>query len=97
MPAWRRNDACKWKKWKFYPGAMTFLITRILLSAVILLCLILFLKVLLMGHKADQPLTGCRKTLIRWAYKFSSFFILLLSMFMFTTWKHLAEEDVNYY
>ena len=29
MPAWRRNDAKYWQKWKFYPGAMTVMLPRI--------------------------------------------------------------------
>ena len=30
-PAFRRDDAPKWQKWKFYPGAMTVLFPRLLM------------------------------------------------------------------
>ena len=28
MPAFRRHDAQKWRKWTFYPGALTLLLPR---------------------------------------------------------------------
>ena len=30
-PAFRRYDGPKWNKWRFYPGAMTMMIPRLLL------------------------------------------------------------------
>ena len=32
MPAFRRTDVHKWRKWRFYPGAMTVVIPRFVLS-----------------------------------------------------------------
>ena len=34
-PAYRRNDAKHWQKWKLYPGALTILIPRVLLIGVL--------------------------------------------------------------
>ena len=38
-PAFRRLDVAKWRRWKFYPGALTLLPLRVILGVLIgLLC-----------------------------------------------------------
>jgi hypothetical protein len=40
-PAFRRFDAVKWRRWKFYPGALTLLPLRVILAVLIgLICFI---------------------------------------------------------
>ena len=40
-PAFRRADAVKWRRWKFYPGALTLLPLRVILAVMIgLICYI---------------------------------------------------------
>jgi hypothetical protein len=40
-PAFRRTDAVKWRRWKFYPGALTLLPLRVILAVLIgLICYI---------------------------------------------------------
>ena len=53
LPAFRRTDAHRWSKWKFYPGAMTVLIPRFLFGVVMgmLVCLCLFF--MLIGQPMD--------------------------------------------
>ena len=73
------------------------MIPRIIFTALILLPLVMVLTVLLMAHKETKPLYGVQRTIIRWAYKVAAYLILFFCMFMFTSYKHLSEEDVNYY
>ena len=49
MPAFRRTDAHKWRKWAFYPGAVTILIPRFFFGVFDVLFLILFVKFILIG------------------------------------------------
>ena len=76
---------------------MTFMFPRAIFTLLMLVPLTMVLVVLLMGHKESEPLYGVRRTVIRWAYKVASFLILFFCMFIFTSYKHLTEEDVNFY
>ena len=49
LPAFRRNDAEKWSKWMFYPGAVTLLIPRFLWALILLVLLCIFVKIGLIG------------------------------------------------
>jgi hypothetical protein len=49
IPAYRRNDAPKWRKWRFYLGAMTVLLPRILISCTFAVIGSLLLKIILLG------------------------------------------------
>lgn len=44
FPAYRRLDVKNWSKWKFYPGAVTVMLIRFLLSFVCIFLLFLFVK-----------------------------------------------------
>lgn len=48
-PAYRRVDALNWRKWRFYPGAVTLFIPRFLLSLVLVVSMYLWATVLLIG------------------------------------------------
>jgi len=66
-PAFRRIDAKNWAKWKFYPGAITMFLTRLILLSVIGTSLVIFIKVLTMNHnfRKDGPIKdGLRKRMI---------------------------------
>ena len=52
MPAFRRDDSKRWAKWKFYPGAVTIMLPRLIFGIVLGLTLCIFLKIMLIG----QPL-----------------------------------------
>jgi hypothetical protein len=65
-----RKDAKYWARWKFYPGAITILVPRIMLGMISLIMLTLIVSLLLIGHNINEPLAdGCRKWLIRNTYK----------------------------
>jgi len=59
-PAFRRYDAVKWRRWKFYPGAVTFLLPRFLLVLGNLVLCWVFTVIFTLGANIDKPLTGCR-------------------------------------
>jgi len=73
LPAFRRNDAPKWQKWRFYPGAMTIMIPRFLFGVCVTLFILLpIVKIALIGQPMHEPITGCRRVLIRWAYRITT-------------------------
>ena len=71
-PAFRRWDAHKWRKWKFYFGAITFMPLRILCSILLVLVCYIFVRIFTIGHsfRGDTPLTGCRKHIVIFLIKF---------------------------
>ena len=74
-----RYDAVTWRKWKFYPGAMFLLIPRMVVAATIFIIAGLVINLFLIGVPHDQPFKrGCRRTLVRWLFKF---FIQVESIF----------------
>ena len=48
-----RKDAVNWSKWKFYPGALTIMIPRILLGVFIAGIGVMIVAILLIGHKKN--------------------------------------------
>ena len=51
-----RSDAPKWTKWKFYPGAVTILLPRLLIGIAFAFILLIVVSVLLIGHKRNDPI-----------------------------------------
>ena len=91
-----RDDALRWRKWMLYPGAMTLMIPRFILAAVIFLTWILTIKVLLLCRNTRVPLQGCRKFLINVV---NYFFLRLFGVFAFFTWHtyyKMREDEVDY-
>jgi hypothetical protein len=69
-PIGRRLDVKKWARWKFYPGAMLFMPTRILLFSTTLLLMTVLVKLLSIGHNFKKgPIGGCRKKVIFFVVK----------------------------
>ena len=89
VPAFRRNDAERWSKWKFYPGAVTMLLPRLISGVFFATMLCLFVSLALCCQPMNKPITGCSRAVIRWAYKFVSFMINLLTNFNFVTWHRI--------
>lgn len=44
FPAFRRWDAFRWRKWKFYFGAVTFMLIRLVLGFLFVLLCYVFVK-----------------------------------------------------
>ena len=49
MPAFRRNDSKHWRKWKLYPGAVTFMLPKFISGVSLGIVLLIILKITLCG------------------------------------------------
>ena len=80
-PAFRRLDAPKWRKWRFYIGALTMLPIRMVLGfgAAFLLCCCVRVLTIGMEINENKPLTGCRPKIIKCLYRCFTTFILLVA------------------
>lgn len=65
-PAFRRLDAPKWRKWKFYPGAITLLPIRMIFSILLVLTAYLASRILSIGHNyaANKPMGRYRYAIL---------------------------------
>jgi 1-acyl-sn-glycerol-3-phosphate acyltransferase len=73
---------------------MTLLIPRFLFGVFCCVLLLIIVKVLLIGLPKDKPIKqGCRKTLLRWSYKF---FGTLISGVTFFTINQSCHVDCDY-
>ena len=68
FPMYRRNDAVNWDKSFLRIGAATLLIPRLLVCIWVFVTLLICLNVLMFGHKEGTPLTGARKTILKYVY-----------------------------
>ena len=77
-PAFRRDDAYQWSKWKFYFGAITFMPLRLISSVLVILFCYIFVRIFTIGHnfRGNSPISGCRKHIINFMYKVFSMLIL---------------------
>lgn len=93
-----RPDPEKWARWKFYPGAIFTMLTRIILLLVNALLLIFWWKLLTCGHDTQTkgPIKkGCRTALIRFFGRLAAR-IQFLAVGMYTT-SSFKEADYSYY
>mmetsp|Transcript_17777 Transcript_17777/g.30111 ORF Transcript_17777/g.30111 Transcript_17777/m.30111 type:complete len:406 (+) Transcript_17777:160-1377(+) len=97
FPQYRRTDVGKWAKWKFYPGAMLLMPTRVILLIIDAVFLTTVVQILSLGHdfKKGPMKAGCRKWLIYFMYYVSCTFFLLVAGVR-TSLNHL-ENDYSYY
>ena len=95
-PAFRRDDAPKWKKWKFYPGALLFLVPRMLTFLFTPILFYFPVKLVLIGHKQGTPLHGFRRCVIQVLAKLCGL-ICNFCLGSLITYKRLALEDVDHY
>ena len=96
-PAFYREDATSWQKWKFYPGAMTLMLPRILCFIIFPTMASFWLKLLMCGHPSGAPRSGMRKTLVDFNYRFHTFLTSVLACGTILSWKRLSSEDVDNY
>lgn len=93
----KRQDAPLWARWKFYPGAMFTLTTRVILLVASFIFLFLTISILCIGHNFDKgPIPdGFRKRLIKRIYSSTCGWGVFLSG-MTTSVVH-QEVDYSYY
>ena len=64
-PSYRRIDAKYWARWKFYPGAMLMMPTRLVLFGFNLAFMVFLVRILCLCHDFDKkPLSGFRKKIV---------------------------------
>ena len=69
FPAWRRTDVASWHRLAMYPGAMTLLLPRFLYAMITVLLVAVFCRLFLIGHNLENPVTGCRRVMIRFMFQ----------------------------
>lgn len=74
-PAYRRFDAKNWRKWKFYPGALTILPIRFISCVLAMIIVFIGLKVITIGsrYQRGKSLTGWRFTVASGLFRFWGF------------------------
>lgn len=97
FPELCRYDAPSWRKWKLYPGAMTFLIPRFLLIVGSLGLTGLLLKIWLIGHKQNTPMSSFRKFLCGTTLKVITKLMGLFGWWTNFSYERLTLEQVNHY
>ena len=68
FPAFRRLDSHSWKKAMFYPFAASLFTTRMIIGLGSFAACAGMLKIITLGHKKGQPLTGLRAKLNKGVY-----------------------------
>ena len=92
MAVFRRLDAEKWRKWQFYPGALTLLLPRLLLLGIFGVLLLLMLGISLICYDKTKPMSGCRKWIVRGIYVFWAHTISSLAFWTCARYKYISEE-----
>jgi hypothetical protein len=92
FPAWRRHDAPNWRKWHFYPMAVTFMPLRVLAFFSCLLIVVVLNKLIMLGVDVNKPLPKYRRYLTKLIVAFCSFGCCIsLGVIGIPTW-----PDTNY-
>ena len=87
-----RADAKYWARWKFYPGAVSILLSRLIL---LFLCFVLetiTVRIVLIGHDRNKAVSGCRNIFLRFSKRC---FVFMISTILFTTISY-SELQVSY-
>jgi hypothetical protein len=96
FPAFRRNDATQWSKWKLYPGAIFLMVPRFLVLIVVLMFAVFFVKIFLICHDTNKPLMGCRKFLVNATFYIAARLIGVFSFFTWHSYRYIGENEVDY-
>ena len=91
-PGIRRNDSPNWKKWKLYPGAMTLMLPRLIITTLIAISLLIWLNLFMLGHTEGDPITGCRRSILTFLYKLHVHFQCAIGWFTRVKWCRISSE-----
>ena len=97
FPELCRYDAPGWRKWKLYPGAMTFLIPRFLFIIGTMTTTALLLKIWLIGHKGTRPMSRIRKFLCTATVHTCAKLMGIFGWWTDFSYNYLTPEEVNHY
>jgi len=95
FPAFRRLDAYKWKKWKFYVGGVTLLPLRAFCGFSCLFTIMFCSVFLMIGQDRSQPISGVRYKIIFWSYWICAR-VIISACFFWPTIKYVTEDEVDY-
>ena len=97
-PAFRRLEARRWNKFKFYPGAVFLFVPRFILMVTFLMIGYGVMGLLMIGHNdPDKPIIGIRNKCLKFWYNFGIRCIGLFTFFFVTSFEHVSEAQVNHY
>ena len=84
-PAFRRQDVNRWKRWKFYPGAITIMPLRLIILAIIGILAYITVRIVTIGHNFEKDsIKGCRGRAVRGLTWFFCRALLLASCMRFS-------------
>ena len=93
-----RKDSQNWAKWKFYPGAITILIPRLVFGVFLAFLLVILTSILLIGHNRDKAIKpGCRKFLLRLSYRVFVNLQAFFSFWTFLSYSYTKDTSYEYY
>ena len=87
FPAYKRLDATKWKKYYFYPGALTLLVPRFVLGTLCFASLVLWINITMIGQEKNAPIGRCRKRCLLFWYKYHTYILVSVTFFTRLTWE----------
>ena len=97
FPAYKRHDAPKWRKWYFYPGALTLLVPRCIFAILILASLVLWVNITMIGQAENAPIASGRRSCLLFFYKLHTYLLCGITFFTRLTWERVSSEEVNSY
>ena len=66
FPEMSRPDALRWQKWKFYPGAVTLLLPRLLFAIGTFVWVSILMRICMIGYTENGPMSRARHFIVRW-------------------------------
>ena len=97
FPATKRIDATKWKKWYFYPGAVTLLLPRFVLGTLCFASMVMWINITMIGQERNAPIGEQRKRCLLFLYKFHTYFLASVTFFTLLKWERVSNESVGSY
>ena len=98
MPSFRRKDVHLWRKWRFYLGAMTVCIPRMIGGIITGLIIVIEINLCMIAHDRSKPLSdGCRKWCLKWVYNIGARALGYVIIFAHYSHRDVSLEEVDYY
>ena len=88
-PPFRRQDVHNWRRWKFYPGALTIMPLRLIIMAILGILTYLCIRIVTIGYnfESGKAMTGCRGRTVRGITAFFSRALLIATCMRYSVRK----------
>ena len=73
------------------------MIPRILIGILLAIHLIIWLKILMLGHTDGNPIVGCRRAILSFFYKMHVHLQCAFTWFTRIKWQQISTEQVGHY